>query len=144
MQELPYDYQVNASAEAQGNIFLKAEDVPQLVTAACAGAGGPGDQWCPERLLVAALMDSFVVSFRTIAKTAKFEWRTINCRGIGTLDRVDKVNRFTIFQLEAALTIPGDGDADRARRLLEKAEAASVIGNSLVAETDLKIEIIEQ
>ncbi len=144
MQEIPYEYQVNANAEAQGNIFLKAEDVPQLVTASCAGTGGPGDQWCPELLLVAALTDSFVAGFRTIAKTAKLEWHTISCRAAGTLDRVDRINRFTGFRLEATLTVSGGGDIDRARRLLEKAEAASVVGSSLTGATDLKIEIIEQ
>lgn len=144
MQELPYDYQVNATAEAEGNVFLKAEHVPQLVTAACAGAGGPGDQWCPEMLLVASLMDSFVMGFRAISKTDKFDWHAISCRAVGTLDRVDKVNRFTAIQLEATLTIPRGADAARARRLMEKAEAACVIINSLTAETDLKIEIVEQ
>ena len=41
MQDLPHHYHVNASAEAEGNITLKAENLPQIVTAPPAefGAG---------------------------------------------------------------------------------------------------------
>ena len=52
MQDLPHYYHVNASAEAEGNVTLKANEVPQLVTAPPAEFGGPGDQWSPETLLV--------------------------------------------------------------------------------------------
>ena len=36
---------------------------------------------------------------------------------LGTLDRVDKVNRFTGFRVDATLTVPRGADADKARRL---------------------------
>ncbi len=48
MQDLPHHYHVTASAETEGNITLKADDLPQLVTAPPAEFGGPGDQWSPE------------------------------------------------------------------------------------------------
>ena len=129
MQKLPYDYHVTANAEAEGNVILKAEAVPQLVTAPCPGSDEPADQWCPEMLLVAAVTDSLVLGFRTIARTSQFDWQAISCRAAGTLDRVDKVNRFTSFRVDATLTVPRGADADKARRLMEKAQAACVIAN---------------
>jgi len=49
MQDLPHHYHVNANAEAQGNIVLKTDNLPQLISAPPAEFGGPGDQWSPIR-----------------------------------------------------------------------------------------------
>jgi organic hydroperoxide reductase OsmC/OhrA len=143
MQELPYEFHVTANAEQDGNVLLKAEHVPRLVTAPCAGSDGKTDQWCPEMLLVAAVTDGFVLGFRAISRTAKFDWNAISCKAAGTLDRVDKINRFTDFRVSAILTIPGGADAEKARRLMEKAQASCAIANSLLAEFELQIEIVE-
>jgi organic hydroperoxide reductase OsmC/OhrA len=143
MLEFPHDYQVAARAETEGNVVLKAEDLPQLVTASCAASGDTGDQWSPETLLVAAVMDGFILGFRTIANTAEFDWHDLSCLAVGTLDRVDKVNRFTHIRIEAALTVPGGSDNDLAQRLMEKAAAACAIANSLTAETHLELTVQE-
>jgi organic hydroperoxide reductase OsmC/OhrA len=143
MHQLPCDYYVTATAEAAGNVVLKAEDVPQLVTAASVDAGGPGNQWCPELLLIGALTDGLVVGFSAIARTLEFDWNTVSCRAVGTLDRVDKVNQFTSFQIDMTLRVPAGADIEKARRLAQKAHEACVIVNSLHAETQLGIEIVE-
>jgi organic hydroperoxide reductase OsmC/OhrA len=49
--EMPHHYRVSASAEADGNILLQEDRLPQLVSAPPAEFGGPGDQWSPEHLL---------------------------------------------------------------------------------------------
>ncbi len=144
MLEFPQDYQVAARAETEGNVILKAEDLPQLVTAPCAGSSGTGNQWGPETLLVAAVMDGFMLGFRAIAKTAEFEWRALSCLAVGTLDRVDKVNRFTHIRIEATLAVTGGSDNDLAQRLMEKAAAACVIANSLTAEIHLELTVQEE
>jgi uncharacterized OsmC-like protein len=144
MHQLPCDYCVTATAEAGSNVVLKADQVPQLITAACVSAGGAGNQWCPEMLLSAAVMDGLVVGFTAIARTSEFEWNTVSCQTVGTLNRVDKVNRFTSFQINFTLRIPAGADTEKARRLAQKAHEASVIANSLHAETHLEIEIIEE
>lgn len=144
MQELPHHYHVSATAETEGNVALKAEDLPQLVSAPPAEFGGPGDQWSPEHLLVAAVVDCFILTFRAIARASKLEWSDLRASAEGTLDRVDRTTRFTGFTVKASLTIPAGTDADKARRLLEKSEGACLITNSLSAETHLEIEIIEQ
>jgi len=142
MQDLPHHYHVNASAEAEGNIALKAEDLPQLVTAPPAEFGGPGDQWSPETLLVGAVADCFILTFRAIARASKLEWTNLECSAEGVLDRVERVTRFTAFTVRATLTVPAGSDPDKARRLLEKAEASCLITRSLLAETHLEAEVI--
>jgi peroxiredoxin-like protein len=142
MQDLPHHYDVAANAEAEGNILLKADDLPQLVSAPPAEFGGPGDQWSPEHLLVASVADCFILTFRAVAKASKLEWNSIESSATGVLDRVDRVTRFTSFTVSATLTVPAGTDIDKARRLLEKSEAACLITNSLSAETHLEADII--
>ena len=142
MQDLPHPYHVNASAEAEGNITLKAEDLPQLVTAPPAEFGGPGDQWSPETLLVGAVADCFILTFRAIARASKLEWTTLECSAEGVLDRVERVTRFTAFTVRATLTVPAGSDPDKARRLLEKAEGSCLVTRSMLAETHLEAEVI--
>jgi len=142
MQDLPHHYHVNASAEAEGNITLKAEDLPRIVTAPPAEFGGPGDQWSPETLLVGAVADCFILTFRAIARASKLEWTNLECSAEGVLDRVERVTRFTAFTVRATLTVPAGSDPDKARRLLEKAEGACLVTRSMLAEAHLEAEVI--
>jgi peroxiredoxin-like protein len=142
MQDLPHRYHVSAIAEAEGNIVLKAENLPQLVSAPPAQFGGPGDQWSPEDLLVASVADCFILTFRAMAQASKLDWSDLEASAEGVLERVDRVTRFTTFTVSATLTVPTGTDIDKAKRLLEKAEAGCLITNSLSAETHLETTII--
>jgi peroxiredoxin-like protein len=142
MLEFPHQYQVNASAEAEDNIVLKADDLPQLISTPPAQFGGPGDQWSPEHLLVASVAGCFILTFRSIARASKLPWKNLEASAVGVLERVDRVTRFTTFTISATLTVPTDTDIDKARRLLDKAEAGCLITNSLSAESHLEAEVI--
>jgi len=141
MQDLPHHYHVSASAEPDGNVSLQADDAPQLVSAPSAEFGGPGDQWSPEMLLVGAVVDGFILSFRAIARSSNFEWNGLECSAIGVVARGDGATRFTEFNIEASLTVPEGGSDEDARRLLEKARDASLIRNSLNGEFHLGTDI---
>lgn len=142
MQELPHHYHVSASAEAEGNVTLQAEDLPLLITAPPAQFGGPGDQWSPESLLVGAVADCFILTFRAIARASKLEWDTLECSAEGVLERVERVTRFTTITVRATLKAPNGTDAEKARRLLEKSEEACLVTRSLLAESHLQAEVI--
>ena len=144
MQDMPHHYRVSASAEADGNILLQEDNLPQLVSAPPAEFGGPGDQWSPEHLLVASIADCFILTFRAVARASKLEWSSIDSSAVGVLDRVDRETKFTEFTVKATLAVPEGTDMDKAQRLLEKSEAACLITNSLSAECHLETEIIVQ
>ncbi len=142
MQDLPHHYHVSASAETVGNVTLKADDLPQLITAPPAEYGGPGDQWSPETLLVGAVADCFILVFRAIARASRLEWTNLECSAEGVLDRVERITRFTAITVRATLTVPAGTDADKARRLLEKSEESCLVTRSLLAEVHLEAEVI--
>jgi organic hydroperoxide reductase OsmC/OhrA len=133
MRALPHRYEVTATARQQGDVTLNSAGLPVLVSAPPVEFGGPGDRWSPETLLVGAVVDCFVLTFRGVAKASALPWLSLACSSTGTLDRVDRVTRFTAFTLRASLSIPEGGDADQAERLLRRAEQACLIRNSLTA-----------
>ena len=104
---------------------------------------GPGGYWSPETLLVAAVADCFTLSFRSIAKASRFEWRELTAEVHGLLERSDGVGRFTRFDTRARLVVPAGADPARARMLMEKAEKVCLISNSLSAARHLECEVVE-
>ncbi|MEE4279446.1 MAG: OsmC family protein [Halieaceae bacterium] len=141
MEPFPHHYSVTGTASGDSNVTLKAAGVPEIVTAAPAEFGGPGDQWSPESLLVGAVADCFILSFRAIARASKLDWHSLECRASGTLDRVERVTRFTEIQVEATLHVPAGTDTAKAEKLLHKAEESCLITNSLIADSSLSTTI---
>lgn len=141
MQDFPHHYSATARAEAEGDVAVESPRLPALVSAGPAEFGGPGDRWSPETLLVAAVADCFILTFRAIARGSKLAWTSLSCEVEGTLERVERVTQFTGFQVRAALRVPPGTDEARARRLLERAEQGCLITNSLKAKTQLSLTV---
>jgi organic hydroperoxide reductase OsmC/OhrA len=137
MKPLPHTYTVQASAAPKGNVELDAEGLPTLLSAPPVEYDGPGDLWSPETLLIAAVVDCFVLTFRAIARASRLEWTGLRCQAQGTLDRAEGVTRFVAVRIEADLEVPASADADAARRQLEKAERTCLITQSLKVASEL-------
>jgi organic hydroperoxide reductase OsmC/OhrA len=141
MQDYPHRYLVTATASTEGDVDLRADSLTPLRSAAPAEFGGPGDRWSPETLLVGAVGDCFVLTFRAVARSAKLAWHLLECDVRGTLDRVDGVPQFTRFEIHARLLAPAETDPDRARRALDRAERGCLIANSLKAHVQMSVDI---
>ena len=141
MQDLPHHYRVRATAEGAANVTLSAAGLPDLETAGPPEFGGPGDVWSPETLLVGAVADCFILSFRAIARTAKLDWISLTCDAEGELDKVEKLTQFTGFKVRATLTIPANGNEKKAHTILEKAEKYCLITNSMKANSHLEARV---
>ncbi len=137
MQPFPHHYTVSASANQQGDAAIDAQTLPRLVTATPVEYGGPGGRWSPETLLVAAVADCFVLTFRAIAAVSKFEWISLNCEVTGTLDRVEHVTQFTGFVVHARLKVSPETNREQALRMLTKAEQTCLVTNSLKSRCQL-------
>jgi organic hydroperoxide reductase OsmC/OhrA len=142
MHPYPHLYATEARAEPSGDVTVSSAGLPTLATAPPAEFDGPGDRWSPETLLVAAVADCFVLSFRAVARASKLDWTALECRVEGTLDRVDGVTRFTEILVRATLRAPAGVDRERAFKLLEKAEHVCLISNSLNARRRLEPDVV--
>jgi len=141
MHPFPHRYTVNASIRPNGDVPLSTEGVRVIESASPREFDGPGNQWSPEGLLTAAVADCFVLSFRAIATASKFTWHHLEARTQGTVDRVDGKMRFTRFDTHAKLHVAAGADLERAKRLLEKAEIACLVANSLNSERHMTLEV---
>jgi organic hydroperoxide reductase OsmC/OhrA len=138
MSQFPHSYSIQSSAQVTGPVTLQRSGLPSLSSLPPVEFGGPGDHWSPEDLLVAAVADCFVLSFRAIAAASKLSWNSLRCDVSGKLDRVERKICFTEMRIKADLSIPADTPADRAKHLLEKAEQTCFITNSLSAQVHLE------
>ncbi|HEX7060862.1 MAG TPA: OsmC family protein [Woeseiaceae bacterium] len=141
MQELPHTYRVGAASSPEGFVALSSPGLSRFESASPAEFGGPGDHWSPETLLVAAIADCFVLSFKAVARASKFAWTSLSCEVEGVLDREDRRMQFISYRVHAVLEVPAGADEARARRLLEKAEENCLITNSLKAPVALEAEV---
>ncbi|MDH5355738.1 MAG: OsmC family protein [Gammaproteobacteria bacterium] len=137
MKEYPHHYRVAASAGAEGDVKLTSPELDPIVSAPPAEFDGPGDRWSPETLLVAAVADCFILSFRGIAKASRLPWLSLKCEVEGILTRVESTTKFTEFEIKATLHVPRDTNEEKACRILEKVEANCLITNSLSGSTHL-------
>lgn len=143
MENFPHHYTVTGKAAPDTHVDLSSEGVAVIPSAPPTQFGGPGDKWSPESLLVAAIADCFILTFKAIARASKFEWKSLECEVEGILDRPEKVTKFTAFHIKARLEVATGTKQDLAMRLLEKAENACLITNSLSGEKHLSSVVIE-
>ena len=137
MQDYPHHYKVSAVAGPEGDVSLSANRLESIFSASPIEFGGPGNRWSPESLLVAAVADCFILSFRSVARASKFSWTSLECSAEGTLEQSDGTTQFTAFVINAELAVPQGTREEKAHRLLEKAEAICLVTNSLSGTTHL-------
>jgi organic hydroperoxide reductase OsmC/OhrA len=146
MHPFPHRYRVKGAGRVTGDVELTAERLTSLRSATPIEFDGPGDRWSPETLLVGAVADCFILTFRAIAKASRLSWRSLDCEVTGTLERVAHVTQFTRFDITAHLVVGAGEDADRARHALEKSERNCLVSSSLKGSIglDATIEVGEE
>jgi organic hydroperoxide reductase OsmC/OhrA len=92
-------------------------------------------------LLVGAVADCFILTFRALADSSQVPWTSLRCDAVGTVDRIERVTRFSEIILRARLQVPDGTDQEKARRVLEKAERSCLISNSLSVPVHLEADI---
>jgi len=142
MQPFPHEYEAAASGGPTGRTAVRSDGLPELDTDSPMEFDGPGDRWSPEAMMAAAVADCLVLTFRAVARASHFEWTSLECRAVGTLDRVDGITRFTEMQIDARLRVPAGADTAKARLLLEKSEKICLVTNSLTARRQLRAEVM--
>jgi len=143
MQDYPHHYHATAAGGPDGDIATTSPGLVTISSQSPPEFGGPEGKWSPETLLVASVVDCFILTFRAIARASRFEWHHLDCVGEGILERVDRVTRFTGFRLKVTLQVPPGAREDRALRLLDKAEQICLITNSLNGTVELEAKVVE-
>lgn len=142
MQDYPHHYLATAEAPAEGEIQVSSPGLEDITSLAPAEFGGPGDLWSPETFLAAAVADCFILTFRAVARGARFEFNDIKCEVDAVLDRVDKVTRFTDYHIRVTLHLPQGTDLKKAERLTHRSEQVCLVTNSLNGECHIENQFV--
>lgn len=131
MQPYPHHYTVSASASPHGDVTLSSQGLPDLPSAPPSEFDGPGDKWSPETLLLGALADCYILTFRAVAKASQLPYGDIRCTAKGKLDRQDRIAKFVELHLEVELTLPPEVSEEDAKKACEKSARNCIVSNSL-------------
>jgi organic hydroperoxide reductase OsmC/OhrA len=142
MHPYPHTYIASAAAENPGSVAVTAAGLPSFQTASPPEFDGPGGVWSPETLLCASIADCLILTFRSVARAARFEWLHLDCRVEGILDRVERMSQFTRYTSFVKLTVPAGADVAKGRELLERAEHGCLIANSLRGTRSLDTQVV--
>ena len=131
MKPFPHYYTASLTGGPVAYAELTAGGVPVLRTAPPRQFDGPGDAWSPEELLLAAVESCFLFTLRAVARASKLEFLNLDLEAEGTVEREDRVTRFTEIILRAVLTVPAGTDRARAFAALEKTKSACLVSASI-------------
>jgi peroxiredoxin-like protein len=142
MQDYPHRYKAAAKGGAEGVIDTSSPGLENIAATAPPEFDGPGGRWSPETMLVGAVANCFILTFRAVARASKFDWNSLTCEVLGVLDRPERVTQFTEFYMDVSLRVPAGADAHKAHRLAEKSEQVCLVTNSLTGKRILNVAVI--
>ncbi|MGB3954288.1 MAG: OsmC family protein, partial [Brooklawnia sp.] len=96
MEKFPHSYRVSATAPPGDDpTTISTPDLPDLEGHSPPEFDGPAGYWSPETMLLGAVANCLVLTWRSVARVNKFEWTDLTVDVHGVLDRIDRVTRFT-------------------------------------------------
>jgi peroxiredoxin-like protein len=135
-----YTTEVEWTGERHGD--LRAPVLPNVQVDAPPEFKGHEGVWTPEHLFVAAVNSCFMTTFLAIAENSKLEFLSFSADAKGKLEKLDgRGFIMTEIVLRPKLLISHARDAERAGRILEKAEKNCLISNSIKTEMKLESEV---
>jgi len=106
--------------------------------------GGMPHIWSPEHLFTAAVSSCLMTTFLAIAEFSKLEFVDFKCESKGVLEKVDGKFIMSEVLLFPEVTITDVSKKERAERIVEKAEKACLISNSITSKITMETKIIVQ
>jgi organic hydroperoxide reductase OsmC/OhrA len=136
----PHSYQVNVRwSQGRTGLLSSPEVKPSFdVAPPPPFPGGEENVWSPEHLFTASVNSCFMTTFLAIAENSKLSFQEFSCGATGVLDVVEGQYRMTHVSLQPRLVIANAEDGAKALRVLEKAEKACLITNSINATVSLQ------
>ena len=98
--------------------------------------------WSPEHLLVAAVNSCLMTTFLSIAESSGLEFLKFNSKANGKLEIIDGKYIISEITLEPEIIISDESKKERAERILQKAESACLISNSIKSKIIFKPHVI--
>ncbi|MCU0445584.1 MAG: OsmC family protein [Microscillaceae bacterium] len=105
---------------------------------------GVAGVWSPEHLLVSAVSSCLMTTFLAIADNSKLNFLEFSCRAEGKLETVEGKYMISEIHLLPKVVLPKDENPEKAEKILQKAERACLISNSVKSKISMTTEILQQ
>lgn len=121
---------------------LESKGLPALDVASPPEFSGTAGRWSPEHFFVASAEVCVMLTFIAIADFSKLAVKSYRSSAGGVLEKVEgKGYRFTSIEISAHIEVEKEADVERAKKILEKAEASCLVSNSMETPVTVKGEI---
>ena len=142
IQEHYYDVQVEWTEGRKG--MMRSEVLPQPIEVATPPQFPNGVEavWSPEHLFVAAVNSCLMTTFLAIAENSRLVYSEFASKGLGKLELVEGKYLMSEIILRPSVTVSREEDREKALRILQKAEAACLISNSIKSKVVMEPEVI--
>lgn len=87
--------------------------------------------WSPEHYYIAAISSCLMTTFLAIAENSRLAFSSFECNAQGKLEKVDGKFMISEVLLQPRVTIEDETETEKAKRVIEKSEAACLISNSI-------------
>jgi peroxiredoxin-like protein len=125
-----FETSVEWSKAKQGG--LSAPGLPDIEVASPPVFGGVDATWTPEHLFVASADVCIMMTFLAVAEFSKLSIRGYRSSAKGRLEKVEGSGfQFTSIEVFPRIELERTTDLDRAKRILQKAEANCLISKSI-------------
>jgi peroxiredoxin-like protein len=141
--ETAHFYEVNVNWEQGRKGLMSSPVLEENIEVATPPefANGIAGIWSPEHLLVAAVNSCLMTTFLAIAENSKLNFVDFQSGANGKLEKADGKYMITEITLSPVLTIADERERERAEKILQKAEAACLISNSVKSKVLMQPEI---
>ena len=137
-----YDVNIEWESDRKGMLTSSVLDTSlEAATPPEFPKGMPGI-WSPEHLLVAAVNSCLMTTFLAIAENSGLEFSKFDSKGTGKLEIIEGKYLISEITLEPEIIIADESKRERAERVLQKAEAACLISNSVKSKIIFKPHVI--
>lgn len=129
--EKKYQVQVSWNANRNGTLSSEVLDEKLRVATPPEFPKGEANIWSPEHYFLAAINGCLLTTFLAIAENFKLDFVDFSSNAEGKLDIVDKKYVVSEVILKPTISIKKSSDKELAQKVIEKAEHACLISNSV-------------
>jgi peroxiredoxin-like protein len=126
-----YTVDLNWTGRRRGEISSPELDAHIKIATPPEFPEGEAGLWSPEHLFTAAVNSCFMSTFLAIADFSKLSYRDFTCRSTGKLEQVEGKFKMTGIELRPVLKLNSISDKALALKVLQKADKACLISNSI-------------
>ena len=119
---------------------LSAAEKSSIVVGSPPEFKGEPDVWTPEELLVGSLNTCIMLTFLSIAQARGLTPASYESEAEGLLENVEGKFRITEVTVRPHITVKGEGELERAREIMERAEDECFISNSVKSKVKIVAE----